>query len=122
MTLQNRVEFLNVFANSAYMISKLNLNWESHGGKQMERKTKQKHKDRGGEGELEKESREIKGALSGGREAAEYISAVQVKEINRSRPYPSSLPHLTSLLLTRGEKSLANCNSDCVCVSACAHV
>lgn len=45
-----------------------------------------------------------------------YIWTGGVTEINWSRQYPSGLPHFTSLLMTRGKKSLTHKDQLTVCV------
>ena len=94
----------NLFANPSYMMWKLNLNAEREdrwNKRQKTQKMAQKAKAR---------EQRNKGAINGGRdrEAAEYISGLQVTGISRSRQYPSRLPHSTSLLLTWGEKTLTH--------------
>ena len=59
--------------------------------------------------------------ISGGRdsEAVEYISGLQVTEINWSRQYPSVIPHFTSVLQTRRTKILTHKVQPRVCVCVC---
>lgn len=76
------------------------------------------------------EKKRAAGVISGGRdsEAAEYISGLQVTEINWSRQHPSVIPHFTSLLLTRRTKILTHKVQPRVCVcprtcrAVCEHV
>lgn len=69
------------------------------------------------------EKKRAAGVISGGRdsEAAEYISGLQVTEINWSRQHPSVIPHFTSLLLTRRTKILTHKVQPRVCVCVRVH-